>query len=73
MAWEDSEGLRELLDRLKEISYVQPDELPNIDDDQTQIQENHRPCTGQKCVDHADERTNRVKKTQFHHGGHHHG
>ena len=31
MAWEDSEGLRELLDRLKEISYVQPDELPNID------------------------------------------
>ena len=31
MAWEDSEELRELLDRLKEISYVQPDELPNID------------------------------------------
>lgn len=31
MAWEDSEGLRELLDRLKEISYVKPDELPNID------------------------------------------
>lgn len=31
MAWEDSEGLRELLERLKEISYVQPDELPNID------------------------------------------
>jgi hypothetical protein len=31
MAWEDSEGLRELLDRLKEISYVQPEELPNID------------------------------------------
>ncbi len=31
MAWEDSEGVRELLDRLKEISYVQPDELPNID------------------------------------------
>ena len=31
MAWEDSEDLRELLDRLKEISYVRPDELPNID------------------------------------------
>lgn len=31
MAWEDSEELRELLDRLKEISYVQPEELPNID------------------------------------------
>ncbi|MDD5901422.1 MAG: DUF1836 domain-containing protein [Lachnospiraceae bacterium] len=31
MAWEDSEELRELLGRLKEISYVQPDELPNID------------------------------------------
>ena len=31
MAWEDSEELRELLDRLKEISYVKPDELPNID------------------------------------------
>ncbi len=31
MAWEDSEELREHLDRLKEISYVQPDELPNID------------------------------------------
>lgn len=31
MAWEDSEGLRELLDRLKEITYVKPDELPNID------------------------------------------
>ena len=31
MAWEDSEGLRELLERLKEISYVRPDELPNID------------------------------------------
>lgn len=31
MAWEDSEELRELLDRLKAISYVKPDELPNID------------------------------------------
>lgn len=31
MAWEDSEELRELLDRLKDISYVKPDELPNID------------------------------------------
>ncbi len=31
MAWEDSEELRELLDRLKGISYVKPDELPNID------------------------------------------
>lgn len=31
MAWEDSEELRKLLDRLKEISYVKPDELPNID------------------------------------------
>lgn len=31
MAWEDSEELRELLDRLKTISYVKPDELPNID------------------------------------------
>ena len=31
MAWEDSEGLRDLLDRLKEISYVEPNELPNID------------------------------------------
>ena len=31
MAWEDSEELRELLERLKAISYVKPDELPNID------------------------------------------
>lgn len=31
MAWEDSEELRELLNRLKSISYVKPEELPNID------------------------------------------
>lgn len=31
MAWEDSEELRELLNGLKSISYVKPDELPNID------------------------------------------
>ncbi len=31
MAWEDSEELRELLDRLKTISYVKPEDLPNID------------------------------------------
>ena len=31
MAWQDSEELRELLNCLKEISYVKPDELPNID------------------------------------------
>ena len=31
MAWEDSEDLRKLLDRLKSVSYIKPGELPNID------------------------------------------
>lgn len=31
VAWEDSEDLRELLNRLKEIPYVKPEELPNIE------------------------------------------
>ncbi len=48
MAWEDSEGLRELLARLKEISYVQPDELPNIDlymDQVTTFMDHHLACS----------------------------